>query len=180
MALFSLQEIKRHGMEALDKLGIGPIDIVVVNLYNSESDIGVHPMIRAAVKAVMNQEKVLVVVNPEDYSSVLEFLRSNQDDHQFPSKLADKAKRYAIAYDSAHSAGVKILIRKLHVIMLIQFFVNHGKMSYNNYLDAEAAWNCVTGFEEPTCVIVKHTNPCGVASRDDILEAYRLGVRGDQ
>lgn len=34
-------------------------------------------------------------------------------------------------------------------------------------------------FAEPTCVIVKHTNPCGVASRDDLLEAYRLAVIAD-
>ncbi|KAJ8758681.1 hypothetical protein K2173_000402 [Erythroxylum novogranatense] len=57
---------------------------------------------------------------------------------------------------------------------------HHGKeMSYNNYLDADAAWNCVSEFQSPTCVIVKHTNPCGVASRDDILEAYRLAVKAD-
>ncbi|OAY43120.1 bifunctional purine biosynthesis protein PurH [Manihot esculenta] len=57
---------------------------------------------------------------------------------------------------------------------------HHGKeMSYNNYLDADAAWNCVSEFKNPTCVIVKHTNPCGVASRDDILEAYRLAVKAD-
>jgi len=57
---------------------------------------------------------------------------------------------------------------------------HHGKeMSYNNYLDADAAWNCVNEFDGPTCVIVKHTNPCGVATRDDLLEAYRLAVRAD-
>ena len=57
---------------------------------------------------------------------------------------------------------------------------HHGKeMSYNNYLDADAAWNCVNDFTGPTCVIVKHTNPCGVATRDDLLEAYRLAVRAD-
>lgn len=57
---------------------------------------------------------------------------------------------------------------------------HHGKeMSYNNYLDADAAWNCVSEFKSPTCVIVKHTNPCGVASRSDTLEAYRLAVRAD-
>ncbi|KAJ4849915.1 hypothetical protein Tsubulata_011727 [Turnera subulata] len=57
---------------------------------------------------------------------------------------------------------------------------HHGKeMSYNNYLDADAAWNCVSEFQKPTCVIVKHTNPCGVASRSDILEAYRLAVKAD-
>ncbi|ONK65813.1 uncharacterized protein A4U43_C06F1230 [Asparagus officinalis] len=57
---------------------------------------------------------------------------------------------------------------------------HHGKeMSYNNYLDADAAWNCVSEFKDPTCVVVKHTNPCGVASRQDIIEAYRLAVKGD-
>lgn len=57
---------------------------------------------------------------------------------------------------------------------------HHGKeMSYNNYLDADAAWNCVNDFTGPTCVVVKHTNPCGVATRDDLLEAYRLAVRAD-
>ncbi|KAL6552281.1 hypothetical protein OROHE_007645 [Orobanche hederae] len=57
---------------------------------------------------------------------------------------------------------------------------HHGKeMSYNNYLDADAAWNCVCEFSKPTCVVVKHTNPCGVASRNDIIEAYRLAVRAD-
>lgn len=53
------------------------------------------------------------------------------------------------------------------------------EMSYNNYLDADAAWNCVSEFKDPTCVVVKHTNPCGVASRDDIIEAYRLAVKAD-
>ncbi|MCB9486196.1 MAG: bifunctional phosphoribosylaminoimidazolecarboxamide formyltransferase/IMP cyclohydrolase [Thermoflexaceae bacterium] len=57
---------------------------------------------------------------------------------------------------------------------------HHGKeMSYNNYLDADAAWNCVNEFPGPTCVVVKHTNPCGVATREDLLEAYRLAVQGD-
>ena len=57
---------------------------------------------------------------------------------------------------------------------------HHGKeMSYNNYLDADAAWNAVNDFPGPTCVIVKHTNPCGVATRDDLLDAYRLAVHAD-
>eukprot|EP00877_Chromochloris_zofingiensis_P006022 jgi/Chrzof1/1673/Cz10g16210.t1 len=57
---------------------------------------------------------------------------------------------------------------------------HHGKeMSYNNYLDADAAYLCACDFKEPTCVIVKHTNPCGVASRGDLREAYRLAVRAD-
>lgn len=52
-------------------------------------------------------------------------------------------------------------------------------MSYNNYLDGDAAFGAACDYPEPTCVVVKHTNPCGVASRGDLLEAYRLAVRAD-
>ncbi len=46
------------------------------------------------------------------------------------------------------------------------------EMSYLNLFDTEAAWRLVHRFEGPACVIVKHANPCGVAIRDDITEAY--------
>lgn len=52
-------------------------------------------------------------------------------------------------------------------------------MSYNNYLDGDAAYSAACDFSVPTCVIVKHTNPCGVASRSDLKEAYRLAVKAD-
>lgn len=72
-----------------------------------------------------------------------------------------------------------LLMKMLKLLFpyMLPFLVQ--EMSYNNYLDADAAWNCVSEFKNPTCVIVKHTNPCGVASRDDILEAYRLAVKAD-
>lgn len=66
--------------------------------------------------------------------------------------------------------------------MDINIYVEMQEMSYNNYLDADAAWNCVCEFNNPTCVVVKHTNPCGVASvgpNTGLLEAYRLAVRAD-
>jgi phosphoribosylaminoimidazolecarboxamide formyltransferase / IMP cyclohydrolase len=47
------------------------------------------------------------------------------------------------------------------------------ELSYNNIADADAALECVKSFrDKPTCVIVKHANPCGVAQADDILAAY--------
>lgn len=46
------------------------------------------------------------------------------------------------------------------------------EMSYNNYLDANSAFELVREFIEPTAVIVKHNNPCGVASADDLKDAY--------
>ncbi len=49
----------------------------------------------------------------------------------------------------------------------------HGKeMSYNNYVDADAARRAAFDFEEPAVAIIKHTNPCGIAVGDDIAAAY--------
>ncbi len=46
------------------------------------------------------------------------------------------------------------------------------EMSYNNYLDANSALELVREYDEPTAVIIKHNNPCGVASAEDLKEAY--------
>ena len=45
-------------------------------------------------------------------------------------------------------------------------------LSYNNVADTDAALECVKSFEAPACVIVKHANPCGVATADTIQQAY--------
>jgi phosphoribosylaminoimidazolecarboxamide formyltransferase / IMP cyclohydrolase len=50
--------------------------------------------------------------------------------------------------------------------------LNGKELSYLNLYDAEAAWRLVHRFDRPTCVIVKHANPCGVATGTDIAEAY--------
>ncbi|CAM3538985.1 bifunctional phosphoribosylaminoimidazolecarboxamide formyltransferase/IMP cyclohydrolase [Parendozoicomonas haliclonae] len=58
--------------------------------------------------------------------------------------------------------------------------VLQGKaLSYNNIADTDAALECVKGFEQPACVIVKHANPCGVAIGSDILEAYNRSYATD-
>ncbi len=50
----------------------------------------------------------------------------------------------------------------------------HGKeMSYNNYVDADAAWRSANDFTEPCVAVVKHTNPCGIAVGADVAEAHR-------
>ena len=48
------------------------------------------------------------------------------------------------------------------------------ELSYNNYLDLDAAWTAVREFTEPTCVIIKHLTPCGIAQHDDLVTAYQL------
>jgi phosphoribosylaminoimidazolecarboxamide formyltransferase/IMP cyclohydrolase len=47
------------------------------------------------------------------------------------------------------------------------------EMSYNNYLDADAAWRTAHDFELPTVAIIKHQNPCGIAIGRDVAEAHR-------
>ncbi len=53
------------------------------------------------------------------------------------------------------------------------------ELSFNNILDADAAWGVAIDFSAPTVAIIKHTNPCGLASHDDISEAYRRALTGD-
>jgi phosphoribosylaminoimidazolecarboxamide formyltransferase/IMP cyclohydrolase len=53
------------------------------------------------------------------------------------------------------------------------------ELSYNNIVDADAAWECVREFSGPACVIVKHANPCGVAEASSAFEAYDLAFKTD-
>ena len=53
------------------------------------------------------------------------------------------------------------------------------ELSYNNIVDADAAWECVRAFNEPACVIVKHANPCGAAEANSIYDAYDLAFKTD-
>ncbi|MCI8468704.1 MAG: bifunctional phosphoribosylaminoimidazolecarboxamide formyltransferase/IMP cyclohydrolase [Eggerthellaceae bacterium] len=51
---------------------------------------------------------------------------------------------------------------------------HQGKeLSYNNYLDLDAAWSAVREYDEPACVIVKHLTPCGVCEDADVTTAYK-------
>ncbi|HEY5536355.1 MAG TPA: bifunctional phosphoribosylaminoimidazolecarboxamide formyltransferase/IMP cyclohydrolase [Ignavibacteria bacterium] len=63
------------------------------------------------------------------------------------------------------------------------FTVLHGKeLSYNNLLDIDAAIGLINEFEaaEPTCAIIKHGNPCGVATSNNFLEAYLKAFETDK
>ncbi|GAQ79835.1 AICAR transformylase [Klebsormidium nitens] len=232
--ILARRDVPGH-VEALEKHKIGTIDIVVCNLYPfyqtvmapggtsfengvENIDIGGPAMIRAAAK---NHGDVFVVVEPPDYSTLLDVLKKGaggDEELAFKKKLAWKAYQHTSSYDSAvaewlwknvggsepapsltvpltlasslrygenpHQSAAFYTDRSLQehgaggIATAVQ---HHGKeMSYNNYLDADAAWNCVNEFPDPTAVVVKHTNPCGVASsKDDLLEAYRLAVRAD-
>jgi len=53
------------------------------------------------------------------------------------------------------------------------------ELSYNNILDLNAALELVREFAQPAAAIIKHNNPCGVACRDSLTEAYRLALQAD-
>ena len=85
-------------------------------------------------------------------------------------RYGENAHQQAALYRDLYPApGSLVMARQLQ-----------GKeLSYNNIADADAAWECVKGFSEPACVIVKHANPCGVAIGADALEAYSKAFKTD-
>lgn len=211
--------------DVMEKLGIAPIDLVVVNLYPFAAtikrpdctlaaaveniDIGGPSMLRAAAK---NHEFVGAVVDPQDYAKVLAALRENDNrlDAATRFRLAQKTFAHTANYDAGianylgaldHEGGNRnypdtytmqfTLAQELRYgenpHQSAAFYVDpaaaagalaaarqlQGKtLSYNNIADADAALECVMGFANPACVIVKHANPCGVAEDDSLLEAY--------
>ncbi len=57
--------------------------------------------------------------------------------------------------------------------------ISGKKISFNNLVDTESAFSCVEQFRIPTCVIVKHANPCGVASASSLEDAYKKAYKTD-
>ncbi len=85
-------------------------------------------------------------------------------------RYGENAHQQAALYRDLHPApGALVTAKQLQ-----------GKeLSYNNLADADAAWECVKSFSEPACVIVKHANPCGVATGADALDAYSKAFKTD-
>ena len=217
-----------HDTAVMSEHGIKAIDLLVVNLYPFEQtvsradvafekvieniDVGGPAMIRAASK---NHERVAVVVDPEDYASVMREMRDNDDgvSRALRSKLAAKAFESTAMYDIAISewleransigddrwpAAMRLSLKRVSQLrygenphQAAAFYTQDGSglagaeqlqgkaLSYNNLADASAAYECVCGFEETACVVVKHANPCGAACADSLAEAYRRAVKAD-
>src|SRR5207244_4177390 len=86
-------------------------------------------------------------------------LRYGENPHQLGAFYADPASRQA-STSTAHQIAGKDL-------------------SFNNLLDLDAAWQIASDFKTPTVCIVKHGNPCGLASVVDLAEAFRGALEGD-
>jgi len=224
----------RRGLdeEVMQAHDIQPIDLVIINLYPFQEtvakpdcsfedaieniDIGGPAMVRAAAK---NHSSVTVIVDPMDYSSVLDEMNNNggsvSDETRF--SLAIKAYEHTASYDGAIANYFGRLVQEpddQQFPRTINFQYKHAQgmrygenphqnaafyvesnltepgiasatqlqgkaLSYNNIGDTDAALECVKQFEQPACVIVKHANPCGVATDASIHEAYQRAFSTD-
>ena len=160
-------------------------------------DIGGPAMIRAAAK---NFKDVAVVIEPADYEKVIESLGKEGLTYDDRKYLAAKVFTRMAAYDGAISNYLNSEGRAVPTSYTVQFRngreLRYGEnphqtaavfgetgiagqvplqgkaMSYNNYLDTDAATGLLREFDEIAAVIVKHNNPCGVATGDSLLKAY--------
>jgi phosphoribosylaminoimidazolecarboxamide formyltransferase/IMP cyclohydrolase len=219
--LLGRRSVPAH-VDQMKQHDIGPIDVVVVNLYPFEAtiakpnchfddaieniDIGGPSMLRSAAK---NHEDVVVVVDPSDYARVLEALKANTVTHALRRELAMKVFQHTARYDSLIAGYLEKQMRagevKFPRILSLQYElaetlrygenphqqgafyrefnstepsvsrgkILHGKaMSYNNFLDANAALELAKEYDECAAAIIKHNNPCGVALGSSPVEAY--------
>jgi phosphoribosylaminoimidazolecarboxamide formyltransferase/IMP cyclohydrolase len=208
------------------RLGIPPIDLVVVNLYPFEAtiakpgisfgdcieqiDIGGPSMVRSASK---NHASVTVLTEPAQYGVFLEKLQAGTWDLTDRRACALAAFQRTAAYDAAISTWMagpssEALPERLGIGLVAKqglrygenphqpaaFYIQPGapreginaceqlqgkELSFNNLLDADGAARTVFQFAAPSCVIVKHNNPCGVGRGPHVLEAFLKAQAGD-
>jgi len=160
-------------------------------------DVGGPAMIRAAAK---NYRDVAVVVDPADYNLITGALERGGFTADERLALAKKAFARTAAYDAAisnHLNGLGVLLPQVYTLQarngrMLRYGENphqagavYGEegiagavplqgreMSYNNYLDLDAAAGLLREFDETCAVCVKHNNPCGVATGDDLRDVY--------
>jgi phosphoribosylaminoimidazolecarboxamide formyltransferase / IMP cyclohydrolase len=181
---------------------------VTPEIATENIDIGGPTMIRAAAK---NFAHVCAVSSPGQYETIINELdKNNSIPFETRRKLAKEAFRHTADYDTAisHYFGIitgEDLPAHLNISLPLSgalrygenphqpaavygnqeqwYHCFHGKeLSYNNYLDIDAALNLMADFIDdiPTAAIFKHTVPCGVASDpDSLLNAYRKAFSTD-
>lgn len=99
----------------------------------------------------------------------------------FPAYLTTSLKRAAVLrYGENPHQKAAIYKERTSGLSLADARVIQGKeMSFNNYLDTNAAVLLAMEFEKKACVVIKHNNPCGVAVGETPVEAYRKAVKTD-
>ncbi len=85
-------------------------------------------------------------------------------------RYGENPHQQAAAYKDPMTTAPNVLNATIH---------QGKKLSYNNIMDADGALACVKEFAEPACVVVKHANPCGVATGDDITDCFHRAFNAD-
>jgi len=168
-------------------------------------DIGGPSMIRSAAK---NYESVTVVVDPADYDAVLENM--DKHDGETTLKLRERLAIRAFNRTAEYDRVIANFLTKqqrteasfslsLPLAMRLRYGENphqdaalygdfdkyfeklQGKeLSFNNILDISAATNLIAEFQDATIAILKHTNPCGVGSDQDLRKAWEKAFATDK
>ena len=166
-------------------------------------DIGGPSLIRAAAK---NYKYVSVLTNPLQYKDFISKLEKSEIDLETRKELAAEAFAHTANYDKLiadyfekellnENKALRInlpLVKELRygenphqqAYLYGDFYkyfeVIHGKeLSYNNIIDLEASVGLVNELDGNSCVIVKHTNPCGAATASSIYDAYIYALSCD-
>lgn len=161
-------------------------------------DIGGPSLIRAASK---NYKYVTTICNKKYYSKLINNLKKNngETDILFRKEMAEKTFEETSAYDkiinewltNKNSVNKKIKLRygenpnqesfilKDSEKSIFNLQINGKQISYNNIIDVDNGIKCIHEFTEPTCVIVKHNNPCGVASATSIEISFDKAFKAD-
>ncbi len=95
--------------------------------------------------------------------------------HKFPERLqinVGKAQDLRYGENPHQQAAFYVEDNPTQACIATASQLQGKELSYNNIADGDAALECVRQFYEPACVIVKHANPCGVATDDSVLDAY--------
>ena len=163
-------------------------------------DIGGPSMIRAAAK---NHKDVVVVASKKDYPDLEKILTEQKGETTLEQRrdFAGRAFNICSGYDIAISnyfmqadhfnpfAGNRSVLRYgenphqqgVFYGDLSKLFtqLNGKELSYNNLVDVDAAVQLINEFEDTTFAIIKHTNPCGIASRPTVKESWDAALAGD-
>ena len=91
--------------------------------------------------------------------------------------MKDKYKKIKLRYGENPSQKANLVTNSSQSIFDYQ--ISGKKISYNNIIDVDSGLRCLNEFSEPTSIIVKHTNPCGVASGKNINVAFRKSYESD-
>ncbi len=115
------------------------------------------------------------------YDGAITAWLSGELDETFPETHVSSGKRAALLRygENPHQSAALYIGGEARPGVALAEQVQGKELSYNNLGDADAAFELVAEFDSPSIAIIKHANPCGVASSDDLIAAYRAARKCD-